>query len=86
MNEGPINGKIGYALAAIRQFQPVILILFGTFVLFGFQFSTPGQQMILLTTRMKEVEESVDALVRLACIKETNSEIVLSGLPCKYRP
>ncbi len=80
--DGPINGKIGFTLAIVKQIQPLALLLFGSLMIFGFKFSTPGQEIAKFSVRLEHVERSVDALKKLECIRATEIEKRLSGLEC----
>lgn len=87
--DGPINGKVGLLLAGIRQLTPLFGWVGVLFVLFGFQFSSPGKQLIevhaslvQINTRIDRVENYVEALVRVRCSEIEPPRARLAGLDC----
>jgi len=78
----PINGRFGYALNVIRQVQPTLLVLLALFMIFGFQFSTPGQKIAEFDLRLQHLERAVEALVRYTCVTAEPQAAKLSNLPC----
>lgn len=88
--EGPINGRIGYVLAVVRQFTPLFGWVGVLFILFGFQLSSPGKQISQVTTQLATIAERFDqlesyvvALVRLRCSEIDSRQARLSGLNCE---
>lgn len=83
--EGPINGKLGFSLAVAKQFAPLIYIMFGVAMLFGFRFSTPAEDIRVIKAELAIIAPAVTALVRLECIRamrDVNNEAQMAGLSC----
>lgn len=87
--EGPINGKVGYTLAVVKQVTPLLGWVAFLFMLFGFKISPPGQQIVDLVSRLAIVDERtqkleslIEGLVRLRCVETTTRDAALIGLPC----
>lgn len=88
--EGPINGKIGYTLAVVKQVTPLFGWVAFLFMLFGFKISPPGQQIVDLVVKLAVVDERtqkletlIESLVRLRCVETNPRDAALIGLPCE---
>lgn len=82
MNSGPINGKIGWTLEAVKQFMPLFWVITVLWVTLGFRYSTPGQDIADARERIFRVEELVESLVRLECARIDGRDARLANLNC----
>lgn len=80
--DGPINGRIGFFLGTVKQASPALAWLAFVFLMFGFQFTSPGQQIKALNERMATVERFTKALLVLECERVAVRDARLSQLPC----